>query len=311
VNAFVAPWYRAADARSLAMRRLILFWVAWRGFDWGQPEEFAKFGGSSWRGIGIPGLLGFPLLSPSTLSVMAFVATVASALSFFGAAYRFAAPVAAFSAFYFQWIVQSAGKVDHNGLVFLLAVCVMACSRAADAWSVDAWLRKRRGLAAPPPSAEYSWPVRFIAVLVVTMYGAAGLTKLKTTGLAWATSDNLRNLMLAHHFTHHPPTALGVWLANYPTLCHLLAAGALLLEISSPLALFNRYLYRAILPSLALLQFSIYLLLGVFFKHTLVTFACLLPFELLLPSFDRFWAKRFGDSSRTPTPTAEPLVPPT
>jgi len=285
-KAFVEPWLRPADPRALAACRLILFGLAWPGFRFGSQAAFAEFEGTTWRAIGIPSVLHVPLFGPDALRAIGVGVTLATGLSLFGLGYRFAAPLAALLKLYSSWVGQSAGKINHGSLLFTLVLFVIAFSHASDAWSVDALVRRLRRRPQPERSAEYGWPVRFIALMVVTMYGAAGLTKLIQSGPAWAFSDNLRTLFLAHHFTHHPPTQLGVWLADYPTLCRVLAFLSLCLELTSPLALFSRYYYRIVLPSLAALQLMIWLTLGVLFREMAVVFACLLPWGALIERLD-------------------------
>lgn len=285
-KAFVEPWLRPSDPRALAVCRLLLFGLAWPGFRFGSQTAFAEFEGTTWHAIGIPRLLHVPLVGPDALRAIGVGVTLSTGLALLGLGYRFAAPLAALLKLYSAWVSQSAGKINHGGLLFTLVLFVIAFSHASDAWSLDALIRRRRHRPRPERSAEYGWPVRFIALMVVTMYGAAGLTKLIVSGPAWAFSDNLRALLLSHHFVHRPPTMLGVWLADYPTLCRVLAFLSLCLEVTSPLALFNRHYYRIVVPSLAALQLMIWLTLGVLFREMVVVFACLLPWNALIARLD-------------------------
>ena len=285
-NALLAPWLEEADPRALAVCRFIVFGFVWPGFRFGSVGSFAAFEGVSWHPIGILGWLHVPLFGPSVLSVLGAGLTLASGFALAGFCYRFAAPIAALLELYSAWVVQSSGKINHGNLLFTLVIFVLAFSRAADAWSLDAFIAARRGAPRPGRSAEYHWPVRFIALMIATMYGAAGLTKLVQSGFSWAFGDTLQRFLLSHHFTHHPPTELGVLLADYPLLCRVLAFLALCLELASPLALVNRALYRTIFPSLASLQLMIWLLLGVLFREMVANFACLLPWGLLIARGD-------------------------
>ncbi|HWP04502.1 MAG TPA: HTTM domain-containing protein [Polyangiaceae bacterium] len=304
MKAFIVPWLREADPRALAVVRLILFGYAWPGFRFGSKASFAEFEGVSWHPIGIPALLQVPLLSPAGLDIVGVLITFTTGFALLGFGYRLTAPLAAFLKLYASWVVQSSGKVNHGGLLFTLVLFVIAFSHAADAWAVDAFLRRRKGFPRPGPSAEYHWPVHFIALLCVTMYGAAGLTKLGVSGPEWALGDGLRLRFLSHHFTHQPPTRLGVWLADYPLVCRVLASASLCLEFASPLALWNRSVYRTVLPCLALLQLMIWLTLGVRFREMVATFACLLPWGALIARLDALrstWVARERERLRAAT----------
>jgi hypothetical protein len=72
-----------------------------------------------------------------------------------------------------------------------------------------------------------------------------------------------------------------------------LAWGALLIELSSPLALLGKWPYRMLLGALASLQLGIWLLMGVAFTHMVALFSCLLPWHWGLFWLDRGW-RLFG-----------------
>jgi hypothetical protein len=286
-HALVDPWLLPKDARSLAVCRIILFWFAWPGFSPSGGTAFAAFRGTTFRGVGILGALHVPLLPASALQTLGYVDAVASGFALLGFAYPIAAPIAAFAELYFSWVVQSSGKINHGDLVLTWVMLVIAFSRAADAWSLDALLRRLRGKPRPAWSAAYHWPVRFIGLLVATQYGAAGLSKLKRSGLEWGLGGSLRWRLLSHQFTHSPPTKVGVWIARSPLLCQVLGTAALLLEVSGPLSQLHRWAYRVIIPSLAFLQLSIWLMMGVFFRPMIPVFACLLPWHELIVYVER------------------------
>lgn len=292
MKAFLEPWLKPSDPRAVAICRWILFWFAWPGFRFGRGHAaYAEFAASTgWQGVGLLGMLHVPLAGPSGQAAIAAALTITAGLALVGLGYRFVAPVAALLKLYIAWIPQGSGKINHGGLLYTLVLVVIAFSPAADAWSLDAVIRRLRGRPRAERRMEYTWPIRFIALMVVTMYGAAGLSKLIHSGLGWALSDNLRNLLLWHHFITKPPTMLGVFLADYPTLCRALAFGALWLEVTGPLALFNRTYYRLVIPGLASLQLMIWVTLGVMFKEMILVFACLLPWDTWLTHADRWVA---------------------
>lgn len=282
-----AAWFGAADPRALAVCRILVYWHVWPGF---RVEDYTAYAGlksSAWYPVSFfrSGLV--PLLDASGLELVGWVACIASALALLGLAYPVSALATALATLYLRGVPQNFGKVNHSENLLIFALFIFAFARAADAWSLDAWLARRRGRSAPAPSGHYRWPVRFITLLVVTMYAAAGCSKLMNSGWDWAFSDSFQRLLLRHHFTHRPPTKLGVWLADHAALCQALALGALLIELGAPLALFGRWLHRVFISALFTLQVSIYVLLGVRFSSMLPLFMCLLPWNGLLAWFDR------------------------
>ena len=92
---------------------------------------------------------------------------------------------------------------------------------------------------------SYGWPVRTAMVLIAFTYCITGLHKLQYTGLAWASSDNLRWVLYTASDSQNG-NSLGLFIANHPLLSHLFAWGTLVLECTFPLALLwpvSRWLY--------------------------------------------------------------------
>lgn len=285
-RSLLTPWVLRADARALAVCRLILFGFLWPGFHNSGVNRFADFRAVTFRGVGILGALHVPLFSTSVLDTIGYANTALCGCALVGVLYGATAPLAAVVNLYQSWVVQSSGKTNHGGLLFTCVLLVLAFSRAGDAWSVDALVRRWRGKPRPAPSAAYRWPVTFIGAMVATQYGAAGISKLSHSGWAWGLSGSLRWRLLSHQFTHDPPTRIGVWIARSPALCKVLGTSAMLLELSSPLSQLNKWAFRIIIPSLALLQFCIWLMMGVLFREMIAIFACLLPWNGIITSLD-------------------------
>jgi hypothetical protein len=305
-RALITPWLLKADARALAVCRLILFGFLWPGFHNSGVNEYASFRTITFRGVGIPEALGVPLFSLPVLDAIGYANTIACGCTLIGVLYGLTAPVAATVNLYQNWVVQSSGKTNHGGLLFTCVLFVLAFSRAADAWSFDALVRRLRGKPRPGPSAAYRWPVAFIGAMVATQYGAAGLSKLTHSGWRWGLSGSLRWRLLSHQFTHEPPTRLGVWLARSPGLCRVLGTSALMLELSGPLSQLHKWAYRVIIPSLALLQFCIWLMMGVLFREMIAIFACLLPWNGVMTHLDALVANLRAKRAATTAPAAAP-----
>jgi hypothetical protein len=111
----------------------------------------------------------------------------------------------------------------------------------------------------------------------VLVYFAAGIAKLRTTGIEWAWNDGGRLRLLAHAYTHDPPTPLGTWLAGAGPAHQVMGVFALCLEVLAPLALFYRPARLVVVGGLFSLQFGIWLTLGVFFHGFFALFAVCIP----------------------------------
>src|SRR5581483_3875567 len=96
---------------------------------------------------------------------------------------------------------------SHDLNVVLLALLAFLGARGGDVLSLDAVIARRRGRTIPP--AAYQWSLRLIQLAVGLMFVSACMLKLKTGGLRWALSDNLRHQLLVRYdligeTTHSP-----------------------------------------------------------------------------------------------------------
>src|SRR3954451_23490199 len=123
------------------------------------------------------------------------------------------------------------GQTQHFDTLVVFATFALAASRAADACSLDAWLAGRRTSRTPLPDApEYTWPIRFVWVAMALIFCAAGLSKLRHSGLEWIFSDNLALLLRRQQYhisDGEPLTRWGILVAQHSRLVQALALMAL------------------------------------------------------------------------------------
>lgn len=119
---------------------------------------------------------------------------------------------------------QRQGAVLHDMHLFWMTA-LLAASPCGDTLSLDAWGKPR-----PPPSRRYGVPLLFARVLLGLVYFFPGLHKLRLSGLAWMTSDNVINQMHAKWLEHGRLPVLRI--DHAPLLCAVGAIGVLLFELS-------------------------------------------------------------------------------
>jgi hypothetical protein len=151
----------------------------------------------------------------------------------------------------------SRGKVLHNDVLVLLA-CVPFLASPPPEGPVRYALADRR------LSLRHGWPVHAALVVVAGAYFLCGWAKVAQSGLAWVTTDNVRNVLLVAAGSGRlalPAVAEAV--ASEDWLCHLVAALVLALELSFPVVLVAaraRVVYAA---SAATFHAATWLLLGI------------------------------------------------
>ncbi len=77
-----------------------------------------------------------------------------------------------------------------------------------------------------------AWALKLMQVVVASVYLQVALEKLLTSGLRWFAPETMQMHLLSH------PTALGLWVAQYPILCTSLSVIALVWQLSFVLILF-------------------------------------------------------------------------
>ena len=106
-------------------------------------------------------------------------------------------------------------------------------------------------------------------------YLDGSLNKLRESGLAWITSETLQMYLL------QMGAPLGLWLAQWPWLCHLLAAFAIAVELYHPLALVSSRFAIFWIPAGISLLLGIKLMMGISFLPLILVHLFWLPWGFL------------------------------
>jgi hypothetical protein len=132
--------------------------------------------------------------------------------------------------------------------------------------------------------------VTLVRLLFAFNYLGAGLAKLRYSGLAWFTGDNVQRWLIENAaYTSAPLTE---WVAERPALCWALALATFVLELGFPAAAFSRRAARAFVPLAALFHLGITATLGFFFPS--------LPLLLLYVDWDAIGRQRAARAVSTP-----------
>lgn len=256
-NAF---WFEPSTATGLAICRVLFygaFFLYYLRIDY---KELGNLPPHAWRPVWPFEPLGLGLPSVATLNVLQWLWRGTMFAACIGFAWRWTSIAAFAFGLYLIGLPENIARINHGDAIVVFGLAVMALSRSADVLSVDALF----GWTASPSgeSGEYTWPIRAMWVVVVTIYFAAGVTKLETAGLAWITSDTLSNLLMFSPVTSSPLTRLGQEIGRHGVFSSALAALTLTIELSVPLVLVSRSARRILVPCLFLMQFCIRVLMG-------------------------------------------------
>ncbi len=221
-----------------------------------------------------PAWLSRAWLEPLRIAMLA--ALICAAIGF---RTKLATGVGAVLLLFFAGLPQNFGKVNHDDAILTFVAFAFFASHCGRVLSVDAWLARRRGDVSMQLSPEEAgWPLRLIHILWALVFFAAGFAKLTRSGLEWAFSDNMRTMLLQHHFHHLPPTSLGLLLADARSLAPWVGAASIFLELSAPLALLGRSWSLVIVGGLFSMQLAIFLTMGVLFEPFFAIYLMWLPY---------------------------------
>ena len=146
----------------------------------------------------------------------------------------------------------SRGKIYHRDLLLVWGAAPLLLA------PTDVSFRDR------VPSRRAGWPVRSSIAFLSVAYFCTGFQKLRTSGLEWIFSDNLKWALYWGRVRGAPPPwrDLAFFIADRPWLAQLSAAGIVLFEIGFPLALFFPRTRPAIIVGAWLFHVGTYLMLG-------------------------------------------------
>lgn len=188
---------------------------------------------------------------------------------------RWSSLVAFILGIYLIGLPHNFGKVDHYDAIFVVALGVMSIARSGDRLSVDSRGKGSKG----SMSAEYRWPIQLVCVMMVFMYVASGLSKLRHSGVAWFGSEYLATVFFNHAYRHQAASSIGPYLAQYPSLLFLMSVGTIIVELGMAGALFSRTLRFVMVPAAYALHVSIFLLMGPRFLALAIVFVFWVPWN--------------------------------
>jgi hypothetical protein len=274
-------WRESADAfffgatgpYGLALVRIVFFGFVAGSVSCGNLADWADAPAELWKPVLSLAWLSGPINSAAVLALVQWGLAASCVACCLGLWFRPCAVATVPLGLLHFGLPNCFGKINHCDTLTVFAFLILALSNAASVWSIDGWQDRRRGIAPPIPSGEFQWPLRLLQVLFALVMCAAGVAKLRVSGLAWVLSENLQYTVIRMYYSGDPPPLrIGLVLAQIPWLCQVLAAGSLLIELTAPIALFSRRYRWFVIPSLIGMQLGIYLLMGIAFPHYLLLY---------------------------------------
>lgn len=212
------------------------------------------------------------------LKTILYIWVISCVFSFIGYKTKFFMAIAAIGTLYLFGVSQNFGKITHAHYFVWWAI-ILALSPCADVWSVDAWLKKRKGTinTAVAVHTKYALPIRMAWLFIGVAYFFPGFYKLWDCGFDWIFTDNLLNKM--YYLWDMQGYIPSFRVDNFPAFVKFGAFFTIFIELSFIFLLFIPPFWRLLGVASILLHTFIWYFLGIFFM--------LLP----LPAIFLFWSK--------------------
>src|SRR5688500_9721675 len=232
------------------------------------------------------------LLTPTGMIVLKAAMLLSLILSTAGLLTSISTKTSFLLVLFYQGLLRSFGHFNHDEMLGVYCLAVLAFTPCGDDFSLDHWLRrteKERALWA------YAYPILLMQLLMAWVYYSSALIKLRVAGLKYLSVDNLPALAIFHsldnlHDTHFKLAFLLPQIRWYLPY----AVGLVLIwELLFPLALFLRRARWWILGAGIVFHLSTLILMNIFFPHQLVLYLIFVDWDAL--------ARRFTVPSHTET----------
>ena len=183
---------------------------------------------------------------------------------------------------FIQLWASSHGDIHHPEAVMMVALCVLAASKAGRALSVDAWLSRRAGKAPGDGtedglSAEARWPILLLQWFFVLMYASAAYAKVRYGQGEWANGFTLQYYLAQDGLRWG--SAIGVWLSQFHLFILLTQWGILLFQATFFLSMAYPPLKWAYVPAGMAMHVGIYILLRAPFLQWAMLYAIFIPWS--------------------------------
>jgi hypothetical protein len=279
-------WFEPGAPADLGVARLLFFALMLAVY---ARKDFAGFAGVSpvfWQPVWPFRVLHLPLPAHGFLALAEVLWKVSLLFGCVGLATPVATAVAAILGTYLIGLASSFGWIDHSDPILVFGMAILALSRCGDACSLDSVVRARRGAPEPRPSGEYRWPGRMILLVMACVFFAAGVAKLRHSGIDWVTSGALSTYLIRGadplgRSVSAPLLGLGLRVARSPVLSRAVAATSLGIELLFPLALFSGRARRLLVPASFVMLLAIQALMGPDFARFLIPYVFLPPWHRL------------------------------
>jgi hypothetical protein len=232
------------------------------------------------------------LLTPTWITTLQVAIVLSLLLSTIGLFTVISTKTSFLLVLFYQGFLRSFGHFNHDEMLGVYCLAVLAFTPCGDEFSLDQWLKRKKK---DRPPFAYAYPILLMQLLMAWVYFSSVLVKLRTTGLAYLSPDNFPSLAIFHSLDnlHDTSFRLAFWLPQVRSYLPFAVGLVLLWEFLFPLAVFCRRLRWWILGAGIVFHLSTLFFMNIFFPHQLALYLLFVNWDFL-----RTWRGAAPQASR-------------
>ena len=226
------------------------------------------------RPVGIMQLLSWrfydQLLTPHGLTILKWTMVCSLTLSTIGYLTPLTTKTSALLVVFYQGVLRSLGHFNHDEMLGIYYLVILAFSPCGDGFSVDSLPGRRE----KKPEFVYGFPILLMWLLMAWVYFSSAVIKLRVAGLSYFSADNLPALAIMHSLDnlHDTQFRLAFWLPAVRQYLPIAVGLVLLWELIFPLAVFWKRVRWYFLGIGVVFHLSTLFLMNIFFPYQLAMY---------------------------------------
>ncbi len=172
---------------------------------------------------------------------------------------------------FYQGLLRSFGHFNHDEMIAVYFLVVLAFTPCGDAFSIDSWRRKTTR---EMPAFAYAYPILLMQLLLAWVYVSSALIKLRVAGMKYLSADNLPALAIFHSLDnlHDTSFKIAFMLPQVKQYLPFAVAFVLIWELLFPLAIFFQRIRWWILAIGVAFHIATLFVMNIFFPHQLAMY---------------------------------------
>jgi hypothetical protein len=179
---------------------------------------------------------------------------------------------------FYQGLLRSFGHFNHDEMIAIYFMVVLAFAPCGDAFSIDNRLGRTKQ---QRPAFAYAYPILLMQLLLAWVYFSSALIKIRVAGWKYLSPDNLPALAIFHSLDNLHDTAFrgAFWLPQVREYLPYFVGLILIWELLFPLAVLFRRLRWVILGIGFVFHVSTLFLMNIFFPHQLLMYVVFINWD--------------------------------